>query len=103
MTFNAKYDIWYNAVLLEKDAAWIVLDIVNICMCTVHNINNPKIYAMKTNSQLTIGTFSGTLLSILPNLLSQEILKTVILAAVGAAVSFVVSLLLKVCFRKHLK
>jgi hypothetical protein len=40
-------------------------------------------------------TTSGTLLSILPNLFSVAILKTFVLAALGATVSFTVSLLLK--------
>ena len=50
---------------------------------------------MKTDISLKVGTTSGTLLSIVPNILSEDILKTVILAAVGAIVSFSVSLFLK--------
>lgn len=42
-----------------------------------------------------MGTASGTLLSIAPNIFSEDILKTVILAVIGAVVSFTVSLLLK--------
>jgi hypothetical protein len=42
-----------------------------------------------------MGTASGTFLSILPNILSEDIAKTIILAALGATVSFMVSLLLK--------
>jgi hypothetical protein len=44
---------------------------------------------------LKIGTASGTLLSMMPNILSEDIAKTVLLAIIGAASSFVVTLLLK--------
>lgn len=50
---------------------------------------------METNISLRIGTASGTLLSVVPNILSEDILKTTILAVVGAVISFAVSLLLK--------
>ena len=50
---------------------------------------------METNISLKAGTASGTVLSILPNILSEDIVKTIILAALGATVSFTVSLLLK--------
>ena len=50
---------------------------------------------MESNNTLQIGTASGTLLSIVPNILSEDILKTIILAAVGALISFIISLLLK--------
>ncbi|MFV8356834.1 hypothetical protein ACNQGB_11710 [Flavobacterium sp. XS1P32] len=50
---------------------------------------------METNISLRIGTASGTLLSVVPNILSEDILKTTILAVLGAIVSFAVSLLLK--------
>jgi hypothetical protein len=50
---------------------------------------------METNISLRIGTASGTLLSVVPNLLSEDVVKTIILAVVGAFVSFAVSLLLK--------
>lgn len=50
---------------------------------------------METNISLRIGTASGTLLSIVPNILSEDIKKTIILAVMGAVVSFTVSLLLK--------
>lgn len=42
------------------------------------------------------GTAGGTLLIIIANISSQDLLKTVVLAAVGAVVSFGVTLLLKV-------
>ena len=50
---------------------------------------------MENTISLRTGTAAGTLLSILPNLFSEDILKTIVLAALGATVSFVVSLLLK--------
>ena len=50
---------------------------------------------MEPTPSLTVGTLSGTLLSILPQLNSQDILVTVVLAMVGAITSFLVSVLLK--------
>jgi hypothetical protein len=50
---------------------------------------------METSPSLTIGTLSGTFLSILPQVSSQDIVVTVVLAMVGAITSFLVSLLLK--------
>ncbi|WP_417237056.1 MULTISPECIES: hypothetical protein [Flavobacteriaceae] len=50
---------------------------------------------MKADVSLKVGTTSGTLLSIIPNIFSEDILKTIILAVVGATVSFSVSLFLK--------
>lgn len=48
-----------------------------------------------TNVQLGIGTGGGTLLSVVSQLGMHDILKTVVLAAIGATVSFVISLLLQ--------
>ncbi len=42
-----------------------------------------------------MGTAGGTFLSIVPNIHSEDIARTVILATVGAIVSFTISLLLK--------
>ncbi|WP_165929337.1 hypothetical protein [Flavobacterium hiemivividum] len=50
---------------------------------------------METNLTLKTGTASGTLLSIAPNIFSEDIVKTIILAVVGALASFLVSLFLK--------
>ena len=50
---------------------------------------------MESNVSLRSGTAAGTLLSIMPNLFSEDVLKTIILAALGATVSITVSLLLK--------
>ena len=50
---------------------------------------------MEANISLKSGTAAGTVLSILPNIFSADIVKTIILAVIGATVSFAVSLLLK--------
>ena len=50
-----------------------------------------------------MGTAGGTFLSVVPNLTSNDIVKTVILAIVGAVVSFTISLLLKSLNKKHKK
>tara|TARA_R110002167_G_scaffold328786_1_gene535319 strand:- start:33 stop:206 length:174 start_codon:yes stop_codon:yes gene_type:complete len=50
---------------------------------------------MKTDIQLKVGTASGTLLSISPGIFTQDIVKTIILAIIGATVSFSVSYFLK--------
>ncbi len=50
---------------------------------------------MESNNTLQVGTASGTLLSIIPSIASEDIIKTIILAVTGAIVSFMVSLLLK--------
>ena len=54
-------------------------------MSTHHNIESGTI----------LGTISGTALTVLMNIGSSDIIKTVILAALGAVVSFSISLLLK--------
>jgi hypothetical protein len=56
---------------------------------------------MTANSSTIVGTVSGTFLSILPNLHSEDVLKTVILAALGAVISFIITLLLKYLIKKH--
>tara|TARA_R110000868_G_scaffold14457_5_gene67386 strand:- start:37808 stop:37984 length:177 start_codon:yes stop_codon:yes gene_type:complete len=48
-----------------------------------------------------INTAGGIFLSIVPNLHSEDILKTAVLAAIGALVSFVVSILLKFLIKKR--
>jgi hypothetical protein len=47
-----------------------------------------------------VGTISGTVLSIFATIQSEDIAKTVVLAAVGAIASFVVSLGLKWIFKR---
>ena len=52
------------------------------------------------HSDIISGTASGTVLTVIVNLDSQDIIKTVVLAALGAMVSFVVTLLLKWIIQK---
>ena len=59
-------------------------------MSTHHNIE----------SRTIMGTVSGTVLTVLVNIGSSDIIKTVVLAVLGAVVSFGVSLLLKWLLRK---
>ncbi len=49
------------------------------------------------------GTAGGTLLTIFGNISSQDIIKTIVLAAVGAVVSFSVTVLLKVLIKRFRK
>jgi len=58
---------------------------------------------MTTNNPTFAGTVGGTFLSVLPNIDSTDVLKTVILAGLGAVVSFTVSLVLKRILKKHKK
>jgi mannitol-specific phosphotransferase system IIBC component len=57
---------------------------------------------MTVNNHTLIGTAGGTFLSIVSNIPSTDVFKTVVLATVGAIVSFTISLLLK-CFIKKYK
>jgi len=59
-------------------------------MATIHNIESKTI----------LGTVSGTTLTILANIGTSDIIKTAVLAAIGAVVSFCVSVLLKWLVRK---
>jgi mannitol-specific phosphotransferase system IIBC component len=52
------------------------------------------------NSGTKIGTVGGTLLSIAANISSGDLLRTAILAAVGAIISFTVSVLLKLLLQR---
>lgn len=56
----------------------------------------------QTNPTL-VGTAGGTFLSIVPNLSSDDVIKTIVLATIGAVVSFSISLLLKYLSKKHKK
>jgi len=47
------------------------------------------------NNGTVVCTIGGTLLSVLSNIHSQDLVKTIVLAAIGATVSFGVSWLLK--------
>ena len=50
---------------------------------------------MASNNTIPVGTAAGTFLSIIPNLNSEDVIKTIVLAVVGAIVSFSVSMFLK--------
>ena len=58
---------------------------------------------MTANNHTLMGTAGGTFLSIVPNINSEDIAKTIILASVGAIVSFTISLLLKSLQKKRKK
>ncbi|EIA07087.1 hypothetical protein [Flavobacterium frigoris] len=58
---------------------------------------------MTTSNPTLMGTAGGTFLSVVPNLHSEDVLKTVLLAAVGAIVSFGISMVLKFIIKKYRK
>jgi len=58
---------------------------------------------MNSGNPTLIGTAGGTVLSVLPNLHSEDVFKTVVLATIGAIVSFVLSVVLKFIVRKYKK
>jgi hypothetical protein len=58
---------------------------------------------MTTSNPTLIGTAGGTFLSVVPNLHSEDVLKTVLLASIGAIVSFTLSMALKFFIKKHKK
>lgn len=56
---------------------------------------------MKNSLQVSLGTGFGTLVAMLPRLSAGDFLKTILLAALGATVSFLVTLALQRLFRKR--
>ena len=58
---------------------------------------------MQSSNPTLIGTAGGTFLSVVPNLHSEDVLKTVLLATIGAIVSFGISMMLKFFIKKHKK
>ena len=58
---------------------------------------------MHTNLSIKVGTAGGTFLSIVPNIHSADVMRTVLLAAIGAVVSFTISWLLKWILKKRKK
>ena len=58
---------------------------------------SPKLTLEEMDNSLTLraGTFGGFALSVIPNLTSVDVLKTIVLAFIGAVVSFGVTVLLK--------
>jgi hypothetical protein len=61
------------------------------------------IIQMQSSNPTLIGTAGGTFLSVLPNLHSEDVAKTVLLAAIGAIVSFALSMVLKFFVKKYKK
>lgn len=55
---------------------------------------------METNNSIKTGTVGGTLLTLFATVHEGDILKTMVLAAIGAVVSFCVSLLLKIVVKR---
>ena len=62
-----------------------------------------KMMSIQSSNSALVGTAGGTFLSIIPNLESEDVVKTIILATLGAIVSFVISILLKLLIKKHKK
>ena len=60
-------------------------------------------FMMTASNPTLIGTAGGTFLSVLPNLNSDDVLKTVLLAAIGAIVSFGISMVLKFVIKRYKK
>ena len=58
---------------------------------------NLKLTLEEMDNSLTLkaGTFGGFALSVIPNITSADVFKTIVLAFIGAVVSFGVTLLLK--------
>ncbi len=59
-----------------------------------------KILETATNGHVRAGTFGGALLSVFSNIFMDDLVRTAVLAAVGATVSFLVSMALKYLFRR---
>ena len=58
-----------------------------------------KLQLMESNTGTKAGTIGGTLLTIIYNIRTEDVVKTIVLAGIGAIVSFIVSLGLKLLFR----
>ena len=58
---------------------------------------------MNHPNSVSIGTAGGTFLSIAPVISSTDVVKTILLAAIGATVSCLVSILIRCLFRKYKK
>ncbi len=59
-----------------------------------------KILEEVSNGNVCAGTFGGFFLSAFSNLFLQDIVRTAVLAAIGAVVSFIVSVGLKFLIRR---
>ena len=58
---------------------------------------------MQSSNPTLIGTAGGTFLSVVPNLHSEDVLRTILLATIGAIVSFAISMALKFFIKKYKK
>ena len=58
-----------------------------------------EIVETPVNGNVYAGTFGGLLLTVFSNLFVEDMMRTIILAVIGAVVSFVVSLTLKELIR----
>lgn len=59
--------------------------------------------ALDSHVSTAAGTLGGTLTTLLANVESPDIVRTIILSCIGAVVSFVISMVLKWVARKYLK
>jgi hypothetical protein len=66
-------------------------------------MRNCSIPLKTMNNQMYVSTLSGTFLSMVPNLNSEDLLKTALLAVLGTLVSFSLSVLLHWLFKKPRK
>lgn len=55
---------------------------------------------LQVDGSTKAGTIGGTLLILFINLRTEEVLETAILAAIGAVVSFTISMMLKLLIKK---
>ena len=60
----------------------------------------PMDHNFQVDGNTRAGTIGGTLLILFMNLRTEEVIKTAILAAIGAVVSFSVSMLLRLVLKK---
>ena len=60
-----------------------------------------KLLDTYNDGQVYAGTFGGSLLAMFSNMFIQDLLRTIVLAIVGAVVSFGVSMVLKRLIRKN--
>jgi hypothetical protein len=58
---------------------------------------------MNPDNTTKAGTVGGTLFTVFYNIKSEDIVKTIVLASIGAVVSFLVSLMLKRIFKQNKK
>ena len=63
-------------------------------------IPNQMMAAHSNHGGTVVGTAGGTLLTVFANIHSEDIVKTVVLACIGAVVSFTISISLKWIARK---